>query len=295
MNNVFVKSLLWVMRQTGLLSVLQVRLTARINGTRIRLLMGGFDGLTRFDVHEPHLLPVFERVLKIKSGAIVDVGSNTGQTLINFLALGDRRPYVAVEPNLAAANQVQVLADVNKAGHVIVIPAALADRAGLALLSVSSRYDLGATIIPKFYPTDGSAGSRLVPVITGDHIVGALRLDGVSLIKIDAEGAEPDVIRGFIGTIDRFRPFIVCELIPLRRGGLHVAGERIKRRSKVLTFLRNRGYVGYAICDAGELIMLNNMTIKRDSSVWEYLFAPKEAARAQFKTTYRRARAILSE
>ncbi len=261
------------MQKSGLLDVVQLRVTTRVNGSPVRMLLGGLGGLTNCDVHEPHLIPAFSKLLKLKTGAVIDVGANTGQTLLIFLALGDVRPYVAFEPNVAAANQVQLLADINGAAHVIVIPAALSDRSGVAPLSITSRYDLGATIIPEFY-SDEAVFSRFVPIITGDRAAGVLSLDGVSLVKVDAEGAELEVLRGFTATLEKFRPFIICELIPVR--GPYLARERLRRRAEVLDFLRNRDYVGYEIDDFGNLLVLNNMTIADDSSVWEYLFAPIE-------------------
>jgi FkbM family methyltransferase len=264
-----------VLRLTGLLRLKPFVVSTVVSGTRVRRVVGGPAGVTDLNDHEPHLLVVFEGVLRNKSGAIIDVGANIGQTLVSILALGVRRPYLAFEPNLAAAQQVELLAEANDATQVTVIPAGLSDRRGLARLGLSSRYDLGASIVPEFRPDGPSAKTVWVPVITGDDAVQEVGLTDVSLIKVDAEGSEPEVLRGFVRTLDRYRPFIVCELIPVR-GRPYMAELRLDRRSQVLAQLRSLGYVGYAIKDDGQLTRLNDMTIDPSARDWEYLFVPSE-------------------
>lgn len=53
------------------------------------------------------------------------------------------------------------------------------------------------------------------------------RLPPPTLVKIDVEGAEPDVLRGMTRTIERFSPVIVCEI----HGGGRAACEELLLRA----------------------------------------------------------------
>lgn len=271
-----------ILEITGLLRLRPFVLPTVLAGTRIRRVVGGPGGITKLDDHEPHLIPVLEGALRNKSGAFIDVGANTGQTLANFLALGIRRPYLAFEPNLVAAQQIEVLAEANDATYVIVLPVGLSDRSGLAQLGLTNRYDLGASIIPEFRNDSRSARTVWVPVMRGDDAIEAVGLSDVSLIKVDAEGAEPEVLRGLARTLRRHRPYIVCELIPIHRTNPYMAKLRLHRRNQVLGQLRAIGYVGYSIKGGGQLTKLENMMIDPAARDWEYLFVHREIETSGF-------------
>lgn len=52
-----------------------------------------------------------------------------------------------------------------------------------------------------------------VAVETIDELLAAGEIESVDLMKLDTEGTEPEVIRGALGAIERFRPPIICEIL----------------------------------------------------------------------------------
>lgn len=55
--------------------------------------------------------------------------------------------------------------------------------------------------------------SSTVEVMTADDFVQARGLVGVDLVKLDTETTEPAVLQGMLGTLNKDRPHIVCEVL----------------------------------------------------------------------------------
>ncbi|EKV27402.1 hypothetical protein C882_1904 [Caenispirillum salinarum AK4] len=83
--------------------------------------------------------------------------------------------------------------------------------------------------------------SQSVLTVRGDDMVAALGLEAVTLLKVDVEGAELEVLRGFERTLAAHVPFVVFELLPARRD----AGDddsRVKRAAALMDLLGAHGY-----------------------------------------------------
>ena len=63
-------------------------------------------------------------------------------------------------------------------------------------------------------PSELLTKKTVVPVVTGDEMLAALGVDDVALIKIDVEGGELEVLRGFHETLEIHRPFVTIEVLP---------------------------------------------------------------------------------
>lgn len=237
MKNALAKLMLRIAERTRTLPYVNLMVRITVSGSTVRLPLGGHRELSHLGIHEPHLFAVMRDVLSQRQGAVLDVGANIGQTLIKFLALRDVRPYVAFEPSLAAAWQVQRLSDANEASHVTVLPVALSDRTGVCEFSTSGPYDQAASLNPDLHVRGFFAASRYVPVLRGDDVVEALGLRP-ALIKIDAEGAEAAVLRGFSHTLTQYRPAVICEMMPFNE----MAEEREVQQAEVRGHLESLGY-----------------------------------------------------
>jgi hypothetical protein len=64
----------------------------------------------------------------------------------------------------------------------------------------------------------------------------------VELVKIDAELAELDVIKGMTGVIEEFRPHLICELFPSSKIGRDAT-------KSIEALLRPLGYQFYSLAD----------------------------------------------
>lgn len=86
---------------------------------------------------------------------------------------------------------------------------------------------------------------RTVGMTTLDLVVKTQGLDRLDLVKIDVEGAEPDVLEGGAQTIEGLRPVVVIEIEDrhLRRMG--------RSAHEVVAWFTSRGYRGHVLADTG--------------------------------------------
>lgn len=173
--------------------------------------------------HEPHLLPVLERVLSGSKGAFVDIGVNVGQTLTKVLTLDPTRRYVGFEPQIACCFFVDQFLRDNDITHAHVLPMALYDANRVCLLYSNNEYDEMASLVGEI---DGSGRKRQsichVPCRIGDEVFDELGLNDIAVIKIDVEGAELQALTGLAQTLKRRRPVIIFEVLPNFYGALKV-------------------------------------------------------------------------
>jgi hypothetical protein len=87
---------------------------------------------------------------------------------------------------------------------------------------------------------------ELVPLFSLDEIMAHIDSPPVSLIKIDVEGGELDVLQGAAETLKKHRPAIVCE-IANREGCFGIGKEELTE------FLKGLGYVPRRITDLADL------------------------------------------
>jgi FkbM family methyltransferase len=170
-------------------------------------------------VPEPGVVRRFQSL--IKPGMIVaDVGANIGiYTLYAARALSGHGRVYAFEPAPRTMALLQDNVQVNgfrESGIVELEQVAISDRAGTSRLAVFAE-DSGHNTL--FW--DDTAASIEVPTVTLDEVLaGEPRVD---VVKIDAEGAEPFVLRGMRGIIERSPDIhIILEFAPehLLRAGI---------------------------------------------------------------------------
>lgn len=130
----------------------------------------------------------------VRPGArVIDVGANVGYyTLLLAQAVGPEGTLVALEPNARMVGLVQRSLAFNGYGWVRLLPAAAADRSGTLSFMTSRRWGAsGHTLVPESFIGDDGEITEVKAVRLDD-----LGLDSVDLIRIDAEGSEPLVLRG---------------------------------------------------------------------------------------------------
>lgn len=121
-----------------------------------------------------------------------DIGANIGQHAVTAAALHPGLRVCAFEPNPAAAGRLRAHAALNRVA-VRVEQVALGDRGGRAELFVNVTGNSGAST-----QTDPTVGAPVeVAIERADRMVDRGLLPPPTVVKLDVEGAEAAVLRGF--------------------------------------------------------------------------------------------------
>lgn len=237
------------------------QLSALIN-TRQKMLRGRRYALKRVvsnrldteDSREEWTDAAFAAALAAKPGSFIDVGTNLGQTLLRLLSIDPDRDYVGFEPQLNCVFFVEQFIQQNRLAGKSVVPIGLSNRTGIAQLLRRSEYsDATASIIDGFRPAAFYTGKQPIYVARGDDVLAELGISDISIIKIDVEGAELEVIDGLRQTIGKHTPFIFFEVL---NNFLAVTGERTddtvtafreQRLRSMETMLRGLGYAVFGV------------------------------------------------
>ncbi len=196
---------------------------------------------------ELHLDRLFVEAFRRLPGTFVDVGVNSGQTLVKVKGFDRAREYVGFEPNPSCNYYTGKLIDLNGFEGCTLVPVGLHERTDL--LQLHMRWpgdDPTATLVVESGRHDFIA-SQVVPVWRGDDALELLGVSAISVLKIDVEGAELEVVRGFAGTIEQHHPLMVCEILPERDAeGITVASVSVAtllhRARAMTTYLGAEGY-----------------------------------------------------
>ena len=186
---------------------------------RFRLNPGFFAHLFKavFKQHHRALVPMLRRVIP-RDGVVLDVGAHAGQFAKLFAKLGPQGRVYAFEPGHYARVILRTALRLNRLRNVVVLPLALGERSGVAVLSVpvkrSGSYGFGLSHIGA--GGEDAAEHELVPLATLDEVVAALALDRIDFLKADIEGYELRLVQGARATLARFRPALLIELDPSR-------------------------------------------------------------------------------
>jgi FkbM family methyltransferase len=168
---------------------------------------------------------------------VLDVGANVGSWATAAAAAFPDATIYALE--VVPATFETLRARTGREPRIRAFGTGLADRAGTLTIRYDPRYPTHATASDYPPAAPGDQEQRVdCPVTTGDEFLRTQGIARVDFLKIDVEGAEPLVLRGFADTLrDRRVRFVQFEY-----GRFHVlAGFRLKEFHDLF-----RGY-GYAV------------------------------------------------
>jgi FkbM family methyltransferase len=180
----------------------------------------------RFGIYEKGSRAVFSKLIN-KGATVVDVGAHVG--LYSVLAEQAGAFVYAFEP---ATDNYDILRKNIKA-HPYKL--ALGDKNGPAKLYLHPS-NKGKHALK---PTDEHTECEEVDERTLDTLVDSIPIRSLDILKIDAEGYEPEVFAGARRTIEKYKPDILFELAPQRRDPTASVS--------LVKFLEGLGYVLFAI------------------------------------------------
>lgn len=150
---------------------------------------------------------------------VYDIGGNIGFfTCLAARLVGSDGEVHAFEAVPSCARALERNVARNGFGHVDVHEVAVSDRVG-SVDVLQGRHPGGATISRRDSPTDLQR-TVTARATTIDAMVEAGEIRRPDFVKIDVEGAEPEVLRGMRDTLADDHPVILCELDDRTADGL---------------------------------------------------------------------------
>jgi FkbM family methyltransferase len=118
----------------------------------------------------------------------------------------------------------------NGVANVVALPLAAWSSNNVLEILVPPGRSGSSAMVTRHFTGLGLRGRRIsVKAVALDNLVKDLRISRVDLIKIDAEGAELEILRGSLDIIRKYRPAIVAEVLR-------------ENLAQVLSLLRGFGY-----------------------------------------------------
>jgi len=217
-----------LLKKTRIIRYVNFTIKRKYNGFTIRVPFITGMGLTNLVVQPDWFDSLIELFVQDQSNSsFIDVGANIGQTLIKIKTSKPNIRYLGFEPNVNCVFYVKKLIHINQFKNCEIINCALTKLTGVFKLQLSTIDDQRASIISNFRP-DYFTQKDIVLGIDFDLFYSN---QNTRIIKIDAEGAELDIIRGMKETIIKYNPIIFCEVLDYHNDE---AGLYAKSRSKEL-------------------------------------------------------------
>ena len=136
--------------------------------------------------------------------------------------------------------------------------------------------DPSASIIDNFRPGEEIKYSKYITINTIDNIAKSCQLDEVTMIKIDVEGAELEVIESLIDLLKRNKPIILIEILPVYS---EKNRSRLERQQKIEVILKKLDYLTYRVKKKGSkfesLEKIESLGVHSNLEACDYVFKPK--------------------
>jgi len=202
------------LRKIRALVALSGQKTVRIGEDQYRARGFYINQLTLHDRHESWLDSVYRAALRAKDGTFIDVGANSGQTLVKILSFDKSRQYLGFEPQLDCCFFIEQFIRQNDLRSHVILPVGLSNKTGVIdLLKRTNEADSTASTTQGFRPDDFYSFTQSIFVAKGDDVLAAIKPDRISTVKIDVEGGELEVIEGLQQTLRENAPFVFFEVL----------------------------------------------------------------------------------
>lgn len=199
---------------------------------------------------------------------VLDIGAHHGlYTILAARKVGPTGRVVAFEPSRRERRKLFLNLGLNGFTNVRVEHCALGRTDGEADFFLVDGAETGCNSLR---PPNVDEPTRIVrvPVRTLDGRLRQRRIDHVDFIKMDAEGAELDILKGAVELLGRRpRPVILCEVYEIRTQPWGYAAK------EVIEFLSCRGFHWFGILlDGG----LENIDVKQEEFHGNFVAVPEE-------------------
>ncbi len=260
-----------------ILKFFNLRGHVRLNDKRFRVPVLGESGYSNLDMSEPWMTELLRRLAPLCAGCFVDVGVNIGQTLLKLRSVAPAMDYVGIEPNPSCVHYVSRLIKANRLKGVRLLPIGISNRSGLGELNFYGDLEIDsmASTVEEFRGTDARTRTAYIPLFDWKQVRATVPEGEISILKIDVEGGEWEVIDTFSEEIGRQQPVIIMEILPTSSAGNTV---RLERQRRIQERLKELAYVMYLVIKTREQFVtvkrIMEIPIHADENQCEYVMVP---------------------
>lgn len=177
---------------------------------------------------------------------ILDVGTNWGYYTLLAGAVAPHAKIIAFEPHPFWFKQLENNVSMNHLKNVRIENYAVGEIDNTSLFYLDNEYPCASSMVSDFVK-GGNVAEVMVNVTSIDSYLSRQKLSRkIDLIKIDVETYESAVLAGAKSVLRKFRPDIICEVLPDEN-----MGYRIANRNAIQDILTEFGYNAYWISDQG--------------------------------------------
>ncbi|MBL4657982.1 MAG: FkbM family methyltransferase [Flavobacteriales bacterium] len=266
-----------VLNRLRVLKYLNVNGGISLNGKHFKIPILEKVGFSNLVMSEPWMIDLLKIVMPIEEKVFVDVGVNIGQTLLKLRCVSDSSDYIGFEPNPLCINYVNRLIKENGIKNSVLVPVGISDKSELGELTFfyESGTDSSASMIENFRPGQKMDRKEYIPLLDLGEIKKTINLDQLSVLKIDVEGAELEVLRSFYNEIKENNPIILIEILPAYD---EQNKNRINRQNEIQKLLKELGYTIFTVIKQNEILLdlkeISEMGIHSDLNACEYVMVP---------------------
>ncbi len=251
-------------------------LTKTLNGKRFRVpILGGLGAAMRHR-HEPWMLQNLIEVEKHADGCFVDVGVNLGQTLLAVKSIRPDWEYVGFEPNPYCIFYVMNVVKANDLDACTVYPFGIGESTGAMDLRLNSLTGGEGSIVAGFRSESQYKRRIKVPILGPEFLPDELMERKVGVLKVDVEGGELDVFRAMVAVLEKNKPLIISELLPVGDPASEQGTFRKERQDALLPIFRDLGYRIIRLHIDGSRELLDDIEVHSEIRLSNYLFVPAE-------------------
>lgn len=241
-----------------------------IDGVRFEYTLEDYRGTAAmyFGSYAPLVIDAMQRLLK-PGDIFFDVGANIGYiSAVAARLVGIEGQVHAFEPVPSYFARLQRLAQMNPARGIYPNDCALGENETTQLIYVT-REPGQNTLVPSYKSAPEITRSQEVRATRLDSYIESRRIERVSLIKIDVEGYEFPVLKGFERYLRRKwqRPPVICEIAPRAYPLMKTSVGDLAR------YMDGFGYSAVDLADRSTPVDLTKIR-----HVEDVLFLPKAAA-----------------
>ncbi|MGK0173944.1 MAG: FkbM family methyltransferase [Ulvibacter sp.] len=251
---------------------------SKVNSRKYKIPMLGEIGIHNLFDWEPWMTKLLKEVIKIDGSKFIDVGANIGQTLLKIKSISSKINYIGFEPNPSCNHYINVLIEKNKIEEAIVLPIGISDKNDIEELALynNTSVDGSASIVKNFRPGNNIFKIKLVAVFDANTIKRKIKFDGMSILKIDIEGAEYEVLSSLKNEIKKNQPIIFIEILPVYS---KEHSNRLIKQQKIEEMVAELNYFIYKIwLNKKPLLRLERIDqigINSDINQCDYIFVPQ--------------------